>query len=341
MKNNKLICVILALLVCLTMVVSASAANDNELSFALSSESVKEDGIAIVTTGEVMTVIVKIENNPGFTALVADIEFDHTALELVGEPQQLCDLSKDLYNANSIAGVPGTVRMNLGDWSAVKGVKADVLNTTGDILKLSFKALKSGSTSIKLSVSGKNVADKDGKTEKITVSGAELNVTVIEPDHEHVEKVIEGKAPTCTEPGLSDGKVCAICGAVLEEQKEVAATGHKLNSGEIIKAPTCTEMGSKKYSCENCDYTETDDKVPAEGHKFGDWTVTKEATLEAAGEETRTCSVCGEKETREIPQLTEGDSNSSTIIIVIVAVVVVLAGAGVAAYFVLKNKKKQ
>jgi len=44
----------------------------------------------------------------------------------------------------------------------------------------------------------------------------------------HIPQKVEGKAPTCTETGLTDGSVCANpdCGKVLEEQKEIPATGH-------------------------------------------------------------------------------------------------------------------
>ena len=37
---------------------------------------------------------------------------------------------------------------------------------------------------------------------------------------------IPGYAATCTEPGLSVGAVCAVCGKVLREQEEIPATDH-------------------------------------------------------------------------------------------------------------------
>ncbi len=58
----------------------------------------------------------------------------------------------------------------------------------------------------------------------------------------HTEEVIEGSYPTCTEPGLSDGVKCKVCGEVIKVQKEISALGHR----EIPVAkvdPTCTTVG--------------------------------------------------------------------------------------------------
>ena len=47
----------------------------------------------------------------------------------------------------------------------------------------------------------------------------------------HAEEVVPGKAPTCTETGLTEGKKCSRCGATLVEQTVIDALGH--NWGEI------------------------------------------------------------------------------------------------------------
>ncbi len=72
-------------------------------------------------------------------------------------------------------------------------------------------------------------------------------------------------------------------------------------TGKITKNPTCTEAGTKTFTCSCGDsYTET---VPAAGHSCGAWTVTKNATASEEGIETRSCSKCSYKETRSIPKL--------------------------------------
>ena len=59
------------------------------------------------------------------------------------------------------------------------------------------------------------------------------------PHTEVVEKAVE---PTCTETGLTEGKHCSVCSAVLVEQEVVKAKGHT----EVIDGavePTCTKTG--------------------------------------------------------------------------------------------------
>ena len=97
---------------------------------------------------------------------------------------------------------------------------------------------------------------------------AECNVCGFERDVDcqHTSTiVVPGKAATCTEAGLTDGKICANdkCGAIVTAQ-------------EVI---------------------------PALGHAFGEWEVTTAPTYEATGLKTRTCSVCGETETEIIDKL--------------------------------------
>ena len=76
--------------------------------------------------------------------------------------------------------------------------------------------------------------------------------------------------------------------------------GHKHEYQEEVVAPTCTEQGYTKFTCE-CGDTYNDKTVEAAGHKYGDWTVTKEATEEEKGSKEKVCSVCKDKVTEEIP----------------------------------------
>ena len=43
---------------------------------------------------------------------------------------------------------------------------------------------------------------------------------------DHIEEVIAGKAPTCTEAGLTEGKKCSRCGEILVEQTVILAKNH-------------------------------------------------------------------------------------------------------------------
>lgn len=58
---------------------------------------------------------------------------------------------------------------------------------------------------------------------------------------EKTDDTAAGKAPTCTENGLTDGIVCDVCGETIKAQSEIAATGHHYGDDGV-----CTECGEKK-----------------------------------------------------------------------------------------------
>lgn len=157
---------------------------------------------------------------------------------------------------------------------------------------------------------------------------------------EHNPVDVAKKDATCVEAGHEAGKVCSMCGKTMEGMTEIVATGvHTYGEWYVTVPSTCGAFGTQVRTCTVCGATETDDKVPATGaHIYDEWKVTTAATTEAEGVETRECSVCGASETRSIEKLPEAENN--TVLVVVIVAVVVLAGAGVAAYFVLKNKKK-
>ena len=97
---------------------------------------------------------------------------------------------------------------------------------------------------------------------------------------EHSEEIIDSKAATCTESGLTEGKKCSICGEIIVKQEVIPANGHKYEASET--KPTCTDAGYTTYSCTACDYSYTADEVDALGH---DW-------LNATCDAPETCSVC-------------------------------------------------
>lgn len=59
------------------------------------------------------------------------------------------------------------------------------------------------------------------------------------PHTEAVDKAVE---PTCTKTGLTEGKHCSVCSAVLVEQEVVKANGHTEVVDKAVE-PTCTKTG--------------------------------------------------------------------------------------------------
>ena len=79
----------------------------------------------------------------------------------------------------------------------------------------------------------------------------------------HSAVSVPGKAPTCTENGLSDGQKCSVCQEVLLAQTTILATGHSYSS--TVTAPTCTNAGYTTYTC-SCGSSYVGNNVPASGH---------------------------------------------------------------------------
>ena len=97
---------------------------------------------------------------------------------------------------------------------------------------------------------------------------------------------VEETPATCTEPGLTQGKTCKICGNVIEERKEIPALGHEL---ETTTTATCTEPGTTTTACQRkgCGYSETEDTA-ALGHDWGE-PETVSATCTEGGLVKKTC----------------------------------------------------
>ena len=82
----------------------------------------------------------------------------------------------------------------------------------------------------------------------------------------HTDETVEGKAATCTETGISDGKKCSVCHETLVAQEEIPALGHDY-SESITKDASCTEEGLKTFSCNNCSDT-YEEVINTSGHSF-------------------------------------------------------------------------
>ena len=83
----------------------------------------------------------------------------------------------------------------------------------------------------------------------------------------HTEKVVDATPATCTQSGLTEGKVCSVCNEVLVAQQSVAATGHTEKVVDATPA-TCTQSGlTAGKVCSVCnEVLVTQQSVAATGH---------------------------------------------------------------------------
>ena len=306
MKNNKLICVVLALLVCLSLVISASATTENELTFALEpvGSSVENFDASVIGAGQEFTVQVVIESNPGITYVYADVTFDTAVLELV--------------SVNAVVGntktVGNMVRFVIGDASAVNSSNVDVITTTGVIAELTFKVLAESDikSAIVLECESSYAYDANCDRNTLTVNGDKANVNVVTEEHVCDENATvpanNAIAPTCTIAGKTTDILCAHCGKLVKAGEELAALGH--TAGEVVVenevAADCVNAGSydNVTYCTVCgeEASRVNVVVEALGHTAGEVVVENEVAADCvtAGsyDNVTYCTVCTAEVTR-------------------------------------------
>jgi hypothetical protein len=104
----------------------------------------------------------------------------------------------------------------------------------------------------------------------------------------HTEEIIPGTAATCTEAGLTEGKVCSVCDEILVAQEEIAALGHDYES--VVTAPNCIDGGYTTHTCRFCGHAYRDSYTEMRAHKFDVVTVVVEPTCTTLGSRRVDCS---------------------------------------------------
>lgn len=111
----------------------------------------------------------------------------------------------------------------------------------------------------------------------------------------HVPEIIPGKEPTESEPGLTEGEKCSVCGEILKAQDDLPAVGHTLTSIPGKEA-TCTESGlTEGKVCLTCKkVVHAQEVIPAKGHKEETLNAVTPSCITAGLTEGKKCSVCEE-----------------------------------------------
>ncbi len=124
---------------------------------------------------------------------------------------------------------------------------------------------------------------------------------------EHVTKIENAKAATCTEDGYTGDAVCTLCGYTITEGTVISALGHTAVTDPAVP-PTCGEPGlSEGQHCGVCGQVlAAQSTVDALGHSYI-YTVGTAPTTEEEGWLLAGCSVCSHETTVVLPVLSEVD----------------------------------
>ena len=230
-------------------------------------------------TEEYVDEVIKNIEHPANPTKVSELEND---TNYTNETKVLELIAANTVVADNKIGVDFTTDITVGRLAAGTEIKADM--TIGEILR---RILMCDHNWLDATCTTPKTCSLCGKTE-----GEALG---------HIEEVIEGKAATCEETGLTDGVRCSRCGEILVEQRIIPALGHNYTS-EVTLEPTCTTDGVRTFICSNgCGETYTE-VIPALGHNYVS-EVIKSATCAEEGIRRHTCTRCGDTYEEVIPVL--------------------------------------
>ncbi len=157
----------------------------------------------------------------------------------------------------------------------------------------------------------------------------EVNESDLVLPKRHTLVKLGSKAATCTESGLSEGKKCSVCGEIVEEQKTIAALGHRYGSWELNESEkTISRL------CERCYAIES---VPVNEDNGFTYKIISDATSNSKGSACYISSVYGTFYV-EIPKKEESISQDNVQIIVASAVCAPTLGVSILVPLLLKKK---
>ena len=171
-------------------------------------------------------------------------------------------------------------------------------NVCNEILKTETKVIPAtGNHSYVTEIKRENATCNTAGYVVMSCVCGETKTETLDPDADNHENIVILNAvePTCTEAGLTEGKICTVCGVITLEQQIIEKTGH---SEVTVKGEnaTCTENGlTDGKMCTVCgEITLEQQIIEKTGHS--EVTVKGEnATCTENGlTDGKMCTVCGE-----------------------------------------------
>ena len=157
-----------------------------------------------------------------------------------------------------------SIHVNTEEAVTVDGLgEISIVSENKDIAEITknktVRGKKKGSTYLKVTVAG----DDNHKAAETKIE--------IQVNEDHIFKITETVAPTCSKEG-SVTSVCELCKKTVTEKKK--ALSHKWDKGTITKEPTYLEAGERTFKCANCDEEYTEEIPKLEQTVLSDCAVT-------------------------------------------------------------------
>ena len=295
-----------------------------------------------IDSQETFDVTIDLAGNSGIAAMTASLEYDSDIFEIQSASFSESILKNSFTNAST--SNKGKVKFA---FMSTDDIKAD-----GQVIKLTFKAIKNENVSGKFQLvvdeltdsnatkQEYNIADLTTKVNKICIHnyiGPDFQwsddystckaVYTCEYNSEHVIKVDCDVETTRTEATCEeDGNITHTATGTYNDQKitdvqkeTIPSKGHVKGEVKIENATesTCEEGGSydEVVYCTVCnkELNRTTVKTEAKGHKWNEGKITTQPTCTEEGVKTFECTVCGKTKTEKVEALGHDWNNDFTV----------------------------
>ena len=241
--------------------------------------------------GNTVDVTVEVKDNPGIWGLKMKLSYDHKSLKLT-------NVKNGSIFADDAVTLPTTAEYEKEEFLYLaSNAKFEDVKTSGTLVTLTFTVDKNAEAKgypiaftyfQAINAAGDEVsfAKSDGLVGVVKCAHVKPETYTTDdknhwyvcsvckeiiPDSVEAHKVVKVKAvaATCKKTGLSAGKKCSVCNAVLQEQKVVAKTAHKGVTMKAVKATKTKNGLTKGKKCKYCGKIMTKQKqIPMLSYKL-------------------------------------------------------------------------